>query len=227
MADSSSPSPIPPWRSPAIRHGAARGGAALRDHLYSPGAAGRDAGGRGGRAHARARSGIYDVRVHAAATARRWRSSAAIRAPPAEQVPEIRGGVRWRLTLPGRLDRDRNRLARRDRRAATRAARLDAAPRLRQRAALPRGVRRGRRASRRFPRARRSARNFRSPPSRICAPTIRSACSRCRASRSCAIHASSGTTGKPTVVGYTREDLEIWAHRSWRARSTPPAGGRG
>lgn len=25
------------------------------------------------------------------------------------------------------------------------------------------------------------------------------------------IHASSGTTGKPTVVGYTRKDLEIWA----------------
>src|SRR5262245_24861126 len=25
------------------------------------------------------------------------------------------------------------------------------------------------------------------------------------------IHASSGTTGKPTVVGYTRGDLEIWA----------------
>ena len=25
------------------------------------------------------------------------------------------------------------------------------------------------------------------------------------------IHASSGTTGKPTVVGYTRDDLEIWA----------------
>ncbi len=25
------------------------------------------------------------------------------------------------------------------------------------------------------------------------------------------IHASSGTTGKPTVVGYTREDIEIWA----------------
>ena len=24
-------------------------------------------------------------------------------------------------------------------------------------------------------------------------------------------HASSGTTGKPTVVGYTREDLDVWA----------------
>src|SRR5438132_13060691 len=25
------------------------------------------------------------------------------------------------------------------------------------------------------------------------------------------IHASSGTTGKPTVVGYTRQDLDVWA----------------
>ena len=34
------------------------------------------------------------------------------------------------------------------------------------------------------------------------------------------IHASSGTTGKPTVVGYTREDIEVWAEvmaRSMRA----------
>ena len=23
-------------------------------------------------------------------------------------------------------------------------------------------------------------------------------------------HASSGTTGKPTVVGYTRKDLDVW-----------------
>jgi phenylacetate-CoA ligase len=38
------------------------------------------------------------------------------------------------------------------------------------------------------------------------------------------IHASSGTTGKPTVVGYTREDLEIWA--SVVARSIYAAGGR-
>ena len=25
------------------------------------------------------------------------------------------------------------------------------------------------------------------------------------------IHASSGTTGKPTVVGYTKNDLDMWA----------------
>ena len=25
------------------------------------------------------------------------------------------------------------------------------------------------------------------------------------------VHASSGTTGKPTVVGYTKEDIKLWA----------------
>ena len=38
------------------------------------------------------------------------------------------------------------------------------------------------------------------------------------------IHASSGTTGKPTVVGYTRDDLDVWA--SVVARSIRAAGGR-
>jgi phenylacetate-CoA ligase len=38
------------------------------------------------------------------------------------------------------------------------------------------------------------------------------------------IHASSGTTGKPTVVGYTRADIEIWAEVC--ARSIRASGGR-
>jgi phenylacetate-CoA ligase len=38
------------------------------------------------------------------------------------------------------------------------------------------------------------------------------------------IHASSGTTGKPTVVGYTRNDIDLWAHVM--ARSIRAAGGR-
>ena len=38
------------------------------------------------------------------------------------------------------------------------------------------------------------------------------------------VHASSGTTGKPTVVGYTRDDLEMWA--TVAARSIRAAGGR-
>ncbi len=38
------------------------------------------------------------------------------------------------------------------------------------------------------------------------------------------VHASSGTTGRPTVVGYTRADLEVWADVV--ARSIESAGGR-
>ncbi|MER5767831.1 phenylacetate--CoA ligase PaaK [Streptomyces sp. NPDC001985] len=38
------------------------------------------------------------------------------------------------------------------------------------------------------------------------------------------IHASSGTTGRPTVVGYTRRDLDVWADVV--ARSIRAAGGR-
>lgn len=38
------------------------------------------------------------------------------------------------------------------------------------------------------------------------------------------IHASSGTTGRPTVVGYTREDIDTWAQVM--ARSIEAAGGR-
>ncbi len=39
------------------------------------------------------------------------------------------------------------------------------------------------------------------------------------------VHASSGTTGKPTVVGYTRRDIDMWANlvaRSMRASGTKP-----
>ncbi|HEY3007879.1 MAG TPA: phenylacetate--CoA ligase PaaK [Micromonosporaceae bacterium] len=38
------------------------------------------------------------------------------------------------------------------------------------------------------------------------------------------VHASSGTTGQPTVVGYTHDDLDMWA--SVMARSIRAAGGR-
>jgi phenylacetate-CoA ligase len=38
------------------------------------------------------------------------------------------------------------------------------------------------------------------------------------------VHASSGTTGKPTVVGYTLKDIDTWAHLG--ARSIRAAGGR-
>jgi phenylacetate-CoA ligase len=38
------------------------------------------------------------------------------------------------------------------------------------------------------------------------------------------VHASSGTTGKPTVVGYTQNDIDTWAHLV--ARSIRASGGR-
>jgi phenylacetate-coenzyme A ligase PaaK-like adenylate-forming protein len=38
------------------------------------------------------------------------------------------------------------------------------------------------------------------------------------------LHASSGTTGKPTVVGYTQNDIDTWANVV--ARSIRAAGGR-
>ncbi len=38
------------------------------------------------------------------------------------------------------------------------------------------------------------------------------------------VHASSGTTGKPTVVGYTRQDIDVWADLV--ARSIRASGGR-
>ena len=41
------------------------------------------------------------------------------------------------------------------------------------------------------------------------------------------IHASSGTTGKPTVVGYTKQDIDNWAARRARARSARAAARRG
>jgi phenylacetate-CoA ligase len=43
-------------------------------------------------------------------------------------------------------------------------------------------------------------------------------------SRVARVHASSGTTGKPTVVGYTRNDIDMWA--TVMARSIRAAGGR-
>ncbi len=38
------------------------------------------------------------------------------------------------------------------------------------------------------------------------------------------IHASSGTTGQPTVVGYTKHDIDVWA--DLMARCTRAGGGR-
>ena len=46
----------------------------------------------------------------------------------------------------------------------------------------------------------------------------------CASSALARVHASSGTTGKPTVVGYTKRDLDTWA--DLMARSLYAAGGR-
>ena len=58
-----------------------------------------------------------------------------------------------------------------------------------------------------------------------CATTTPSACLPCRARPVVRIHASSGTTGKATVVGYTQNDIDTWANvvaRSIRAAGGPP-----
>ena len=70
----------------------------------------------------------------------------------------------------------------------------------------------------------RTWRSFLSPPRRTCATATPSACSPCRASGCARIHASSGTTGKPTVVGYTLKDIDTWA--GVVARSIRAAGAR-
>ena len=75
-----------------------------------------------------------------------------------------------------------------------------------------------------FHRAERTCRNSRAPPSRICATTTRLIPLRCRWSRWYASMRSSGTTGKPTVVGYTQNDIDNWANIV--ARSLRAAGGQ-
>ena len=87
-----------------------------------------------------------------------------------------------------------------------------------------RNLRRGRRASRRPEEIYRISPNSRSPPRKTCGRIIRSACSRCRWRDIVRVHASSGTTGKPTVVGYTRNDIDTWS--LLMARSIRAAGGR-
>ncbi len=69
-----------------------------------------------------------------------------------------------------------------------------------------------------------TSRISRSPPRPICATTIRSACSRVPREDVLRLHASSGTTGKPTVVGYTRGDLDLWS--DLMARTLACAGAR-
>ena len=75
-----------------------------------------------------------------------------------------------------------------------------------------------------FSAAVRSRATFRSPRRPTCATITRSTCSRCRAKNWSRVHASSGTTGKPIVVGYTKADIDMWSEVM--ARSIRAAGGR-
>ena len=115
---------------------------------------------------------------------------------------------------------------RRAARAAARAPALDAqrTPTTRSRTtarpSTPRGV------TRAISRGSRISRSFRSPPRPSCARTIPSACSPCRWTDIVRVHASSGTTGKPTVVGYTQEDIDTWSARDGALDPRRRAGAR-
>ena len=64
----------------------------------------------------------------------------------------------------------------------------------------------------------------RSRARRICASSTRSGSSPCPRDELARLHASSGTKGKPTVVGYTAGDLDVW--REVMARVMMAAGAR-
>ena len=124
-------------------------------------------------------------------------------------------------TRSARADRERER--RRAARPPARAAQVDAAARLRQRAALPAEVRRARRPPGRPASASRTSPKFpftTKPDLRENYPFGMFAVPMEQIVR---IHASSGTTGKPTVVGYTQA-----RHRHLGARdgALDPRGGR-
>ena len=91
-------------------------------------------------------------------------------------------------------------------------ARLEAIVRagLRARAALPPADGRAQADARRPPLARRHRGSCPSPSRPTCATPIPSACSPARWSEVVRLHASSGTTGKPIVVAYTQEDMDVW-----------------
>ena len=64
--------------------------------------------------------------------------------------------------------------------------------------------------------------NSPSPPRPTCATTTPSVSSRYRRREIARVHASSGTRGKLTVVGYTRHDLAVWARSRRPRRSASP-----
>ena len=107
---------------------------------------------------------------------------------------------------------------------SARPAAGDVAARVRASGGLPAEVRRGGRAAGGLPQPRGPRAlpvHHQGRPARTPTP---SGCSPCRWSEVRRLHASSGTTGRPTVVGYTEHDLSMWADVV--ARSIRAAGGR-
>ena len=120
--------------------------------------------------------------------ARRERRAVSRQELPDQGARHRRGGPRrdGTKTRCGRPRADRDREPRRAGGVAAAAAPMVAQARVRQRPALPEGVRSRRRRARRLSLARRSRAAFRSPSRRTCATITRSACSPSRARRSCA-----------------------------------------
>ena len=125
--------------------------------------------------------------------------------------------------LPRRDGRGRARLARRDHGVADQTPRLVAGACLRQRRPLQEGVRQGRRAPgdfkqlsdlAKFPFTVKTDLRDNYPFNMFAVPR----------EKMVRVHASSGTTGKPIVVGYTQADIDMWS--DVMARSIRAAGGR-
>ena len=121
---------------------------------------------------------------------------------------------------------DRDRLARRDRRACSSSGLKWSLKHAYDNVAhYKRRLRPGRRASRRSQARSPICASFRSPPKTTCATNYPFGMFAVPREQVARIHASSGTTGKPTVVGYTARDIDIWADvmRALDARERLPA----
>ena len=202
------------------------------DHLHGPRPPRRPADrGRPRGLPRRARRHLRHAR-HQRAGRARWRSSAATRAPSREPTcrsagAETRTGGSMNETVLTRARRaraDRERLARRDRRAAARAAEV-VASRTPTRTRPSTGS--GSTTTACIPTTSQTLADLAKFPFTVkqdlrdTYPFGMFAVPREQLAR---IHGSSGTTGKPTVVGYTQKDIDTWADLI--ARSIRASGGR-
>ena len=179
------------------------------------------------------RTGVYDIEVDQArasdrgAVPRHARYGSRATLVP-DCAPDRRGAA-----MPDRAARRRHELepieTRQPRRAARAAARAAASGRCGTPTTTSphyrRDVRCGGRASRR-PRQRSTiSRGFRSRPRRTCARTIRSACSRCRATRSCACMPRPARPASRPWSATPRHDIDTWAdgHGALDPRRRRPA----